>query len=55
MFVFVKARNLITSEMDAALKDLDITAQQMGVLLSLRTGSATTPFELRSCSASTPG
>ncbi|OXI48896.1 MarR family winged helix-turn-helix transcriptional regulator [Burkholderia aenigmatica] len=45
-FVLAKARNLITSEMDAALKDLDITAQQMGVLLSLRSGSATTPFEL---------
>ncbi|VWB06708.1 MarR family winged helix-turn-helix transcriptional regulator [Burkholderia lata] len=45
-FMLVKARNLITSEMDAALKGLDITAQQMGVLLSLRTGSAATPFEL---------
>ncbi|MCA8277842.1 MarR family transcriptional regulator [Burkholderia sp. AU30280] len=45
-FVLVKARNLITSEMDAALRDLDITAQQMGVLLSLRAGSSATPFEL---------
>ncbi|HDR9487228.1 MFS transporter [Burkholderia aenigmatica] len=45
-FVLAKARNLVTSEMDAALKDLDITAQQMGVLLSLRSGSAATPFEL---------
>ncbi|TKC87697.1 MarR family transcriptional regulator [Trinickia terrae] len=45
-FALVKARNLIVAEMDAALKDLDITSQQMGILLSLRQGSATTPFEL---------
>ena len=45
-FALVKARNLITSEMDAALKDLGITSPQMGVLLSIRDGSATTPFEL---------
>jgi DNA-binding MarR family transcriptional regulator len=32
--------------MDAALKDLDITGQQMGILLSLTRGVATTPFEL---------
>ncbi|AOR66840.1 MFS transporter [Burkholderia stabilis] len=45
-FALAKARNLVASEMDAALKDLDITTQQMGVLLSLRVGSAATPFEL---------
>ncbi|NTX30933.1 MarR family transcriptional regulator [Burkholderia pyrrocinia] len=45
-FALAKARNLVASEMDAALKDLDITTQQMGVLLSIRIGSATTPFEL---------
>ena len=45
-FRLVKARNVVVAEMDAALKDLDITSQQMGILLSLRQGVATTPFEL---------
>ncbi|MEM5327786.1 MarR family transcriptional regulator [Paraburkholderia sp. JHI2823] len=45
-FRIVKARNLVVAEMDAALKDLDITGQQMGILLSLEQGVATTPFEL---------
>lgn len=45
-FRIVKARNLVVAEMDAALKDLDITGQQMGILLSLKQGVATTPFEL---------
>jgi DNA-binding MarR family transcriptional regulator len=45
-FLMTKARNQLTAEMDAALKDLDITSQQMGILLSLTRGDATTPFEL---------
>jgi DNA-binding MarR family transcriptional regulator len=45
-FALVRARNLIASEMDAALKPLDITSPQMGVMLSIRAGTATTPFEL---------
>jgi DNA-binding MarR family transcriptional regulator len=45
-FAINKARNLLVTELDAALKELDITSQQMGILLSLRNGSATTPFEL---------
>ena len=45
-FMLSKARNLIVAEMDAALKDLDITSQQMGILLSMRSGMAATPFEL---------
>lgn len=45
-FLINKARNLLINEMDAALKDLDITSQQMGILLSMRRGFATTPFEL---------
>lgn len=45
-FALTKARNLITSEMDAALKDLDITSTQMGILLSIRNGVATTPYGL---------
>lgn len=45
-FFLVKARNLVTGEMDAALKDLGITSQQMGILFSLKSGVASTPFEL---------
>lgn len=45
-FSITKARNVLVTEMDAALKELDITSQQMGVLLSMRQGIATTPFEL---------
>lgn len=45
-FAINKARNVLITEMDAALKDLDITSQQMGILLSLHRGIAATPFEL---------
>jgi DNA-binding MarR family transcriptional regulator len=45
-FTLTKARNMITAEMDAALKDLDISSQQMGILLALTRGAAATPFEL---------
>ncbi|CAE6755423.1 MarR family winged helix-turn-helix transcriptional regulator [Paraburkholderia haematera] len=45
-FTLCTARNVITAEMDAALKDLDISSQQMVILLSLTRGAATTPFEL---------
>jgi DNA-binding MarR family transcriptional regulator len=45
-FSLTRARNIITAEMDAALKHLDITSPQMGILLSIRKGTATTPFEL---------
>jgi DNA-binding MarR family transcriptional regulator len=45
-FTLTKARNMITAEMDAALKDLDISSQQMGILLALTRGVAATPFEL---------
>ncbi|SDG25675.1 MarR family winged helix-turn-helix transcriptional regulator [Paraburkholderia phenazinium] len=45
-FSINKARNVMVSEMDSALKDLDITTQQMGILLSLQRGIAGTPFEL---------
>ncbi|CAE6731441.1 Transcriptional regulator SlyA [Paraburkholderia domus] len=45
-FMLVKARNMIVADMDAALKDLEISGQQMGILLSLTSGIATTPFEL---------
>ena len=45
-FLINKARNVLTVEMDAALKDLDISSQQMGILMSLALGVAATPFEL---------
>ena len=45
-FLLSKARNLITAEMDTALKDLDITGPQMGILLAMQRGLASTPFEL---------
>lgn len=41
-----RARNGLVMEMDAALRPLDITAQQMGILLSLTRGLASTPFEI---------
>ena len=45
-FLLTKARNLITAEMETALKDLDITGPQMGILLAMQRGLASTPFEL---------
>jgi DNA-binding MarR family transcriptional regulator len=45
-FSLVKARNVVIGEMDAVLKDLDITAQQMGIILCVGRGIAATPFEL---------
>ncbi|SAK52202.1 MarR family transcriptional regulator [Caballeronia temeraria] len=45
-FAVNKARNLLVAEIDAALKDLGITSQQMGILLSMRDGETQTPFEL---------
>ncbi|CAB3756347.1 MarR family winged helix-turn-helix transcriptional regulator [Paraburkholderia humisilvae] len=41
-----KARNLIIMEMDAALKEVDISSQQMGILLLLKQQTTSTPFEL---------
>ncbi|GAA0834426.1 MAG: MarR family transcriptional regulator [Cupriavidus sp.] len=41
-----KARNSLLMDMDAALRSLDINAQQMGILLSLTRGMASTPFEI---------
>jgi DNA-binding MarR family transcriptional regulator len=45
-FSLNKARNILIMEMDAALKELEISSQQMGILLSVTRGLATTPFEL---------
>lgn len=45
-FTLAKARNLVTGEIDAALKEHGITSQQMGIMLSLHRRMASTPFEL---------
>lgn len=45
-FLLARARNLLASDIDAALKDLDISSQQMGIIVSLSKGTASTPFEL---------
>ncbi len=45
-FMLARARNVLASEIDAALKDLDISSQQMGIIISLSTNMASTPFEL---------
>lgn len=45
-FMLTKARNMMAADMDAALRPLDITSQQMGIVLSLARGLANTPFEL---------
>ncbi|MEN7530317.1 MULTISPECIES: MarR family winged helix-turn-helix transcriptional regulator [unclassified Cupriavidus] len=41
-----RARNTLLMEMDAALRPLDITGQQMGILLALMRGAASTPLEI---------
>ncbi len=41
-----QARNVMQVEMDTALADIDITMQQMGIILALARDLASTPFEL---------
>ena len=45
-FSINKARNLLIAEMDLAMKELDISSQQMGIVFALFNGTAATPFEL---------
>lgn len=45
-FAITRARNIVVTEMDAALRDLEITTTQMGIILSMSRGLASTPFEL---------
>jgi DNA-binding MarR family transcriptional regulator len=45
-FFLNRARNSMVMEMDAALKTLGISAQQLGLLVSIKRGVASTPFEL---------
>lgn len=54
-FTLAKARNLVTAEIDSALKDHGITSQQMGILLSLNSGVASTPLSSRRCLGLIPG
>src|SRR5471032_2095705 len=41
-----RARNILSTEMDAALRDLEVTSTQVGIILSMAHGLASTPFEL---------
>ncbi|CAB3712168.1 MarR family winged helix-turn-helix transcriptional regulator [Paraburkholderia rhynchosiae] len=41
-----KARNVLVERTDRAVKPLGLTAQQIGVILMLAAGRASTPFEL---------
>lgn len=45
-FQLNRARNSLVMELDGALQELDITAQQIGILLGLTHGVASTPYEL---------
>ncbi len=45
-FLLNKARNGLLMEVDAALRPLEITGQQMGILLALARGEVTTPLEI---------
>ncbi|AOK03415.1 MarR family transcriptional regulator [Burkholderia sp. AU19243] len=45
-YYLTKARQALVERMDRALEPLDLTAQQIGVILLLSRGYARTPFEL---------
>jgi DNA-binding MarR family transcriptional regulator len=45
-YFLAKARNVLIARTDQALKPLDLTAQQIGVIMLLASGRAHTPFEL---------
>jgi DNA-binding MarR family transcriptional regulator len=45
-YFLAKARNVLVARTDHALKPLDLTAQQIGVILALASGRARTPLEL---------
>lgn len=45
-FHLTRARNTLLAQVDAALQELDITAQHIGILTALSQGAASTPFEL---------
>jgi DNA-binding MarR family transcriptional regulator len=45
-FAISKARNLVTSQMDAAVKGLNVRAHHVGIFMSLLRGTDTTPVML---------
>jgi DNA-binding MarR family transcriptional regulator len=45
-YFLTKARNVLVERTDRAVEHLGLTAQQIGVILTLACGRATTPFEL---------
>lgn len=45
-FSLTRARNVVIAEMDAAMSELGITSQQMGIILSVARDNISTPFEL---------
>ena len=45
-YYLTKARNVLVERTDRAVKPLGLTAQQIGVILMLSSGRASTPFEL---------
>jgi DNA-binding MarR family transcriptional regulator len=45
-FVLNKARNLLVADLDTALKELNMKAQHIGILMALLRGSQTTPAGL---------
>ena len=45
-FLLYKARNILTREMDGALKAVGITTQQMGIIWHIGRGIVNTPLEL---------
>jgi DNA-binding MarR family transcriptional regulator len=45
-FKLTKARNRIVAEIDRALVELNITSTQVGIVLAMAQGSASTPVEL---------
>jgi DNA-binding MarR family transcriptional regulator len=45
-YYLTKARNVLVERTDRAVEHLGLTAQQIGVILMIASGRATTPFEL---------
>ncbi|WP_345814438.1 MarR family transcriptional regulator [Paraburkholderia sp. PREW-6R] len=45
-YYLTKARNVLVERTDRAVKPLGLTAQQIGVIVALSAGRASTPFEL---------
>ncbi|MBV6325639.1 MarR family winged helix-turn-helix transcriptional regulator [Duganella violaceipulchra] len=41
-----RARNVLLAEIDASLRDIEITSQQLGIIMALGRELAGTPFEL---------